>query len=128
LQGPSDDFKMRERYYGLEQILPYLQPGAHVLDLSQEGGDGLEALAMSTVDGFPAIFLINQAFDPVDLTLSLSGPDVNRYPALSVIRTDRTHRAERLGRMLVQDGLAQDVLPPRSITTLVPEGLTDIPR
>jgi O-glycosyl hydrolase len=125
LRGPADDFKQRERYYGLEQILPYLQPGARVLDLSQEGGDGLEALAIHSVDGTPAIFLINQAFDPIDLTLSLSGPDVNRYAALSVVRTDRTHRAEHLGRMLVQDGLARDVLPARSITTLVPEGLTD---
>jgi O-glycosyl hydrolase len=125
LRGPADDFKERERYYGLEQILPYLQPGARVLDLSQEGGDGLEGLAIRSVDGVPAIFLINQAFDPVDLTLSLSGTDVNRYPELSVIRTDRTHHAERLGRMVVQDGMAHDVLPPRSITTLVPEGLPD---
>jgi hypothetical protein len=120
LRGPADGFQQRERYYGLEQILPYLQPGARVLDLSQEGGDELQVLAIRSVSGAPAIFLINQAFDPVDLTLTLSGPDVNRYPALSVTRTDRTHRAEHLGRMVVQDGTARDVLPPRSITTLLP--------
>jgi O-glycosyl hydrolase len=122
LRGPADGFEERERYYGLQQILSYLQPGARVLDLSQEGSDDLQALAIRTANGAPAIFLINQAFDPVDLTLTLSGADVNRYPALAVTRTDRTHRAERLGHMVVQDGAAQDVLPPRSITTLVPEG------
>jgi O-glycosyl hydrolase len=122
LRGPTDEFTRRQRYYGLQQILPYLQPGAWVLNQSQQGGDALQTLAVRTVDGAPAVFLVNQAFDPVDLTLTFAGPDVNRYPALVVTRTDRSRHAERLGRLSLSDGSGELVLPPRSITTLFPEG------
>ena len=122
LRGPTDAFKRRQRYYGLEQILPYLQPGAYVLDQTQDGGDALQSLAVRTSGGAPAVFLVNQAFAPVNLTLTLTGRDSSHYYALVVTRTDRTRHAERLGRILVQDGMAQDVLPPRSITTLFPAG------
>jgi hypothetical protein len=122
LRGPEDQFARRQRYYGLQQILPYLQPGARVLESTQSGSDSLQILAIRTADGVPSVFIVNQAFNPVDMTLSLSGSDLDRYPSLVVTRTDRTHRAERLGHVLVQDGIAHDVLPPRSVTTLFPEG------
>jgi O-glycosyl hydrolase len=120
LRGPTDAFKRRERYYGLEQILPYLQPGTRVLDETQDGGDDVQSLVVRTPSGAPAVFLVNQAFAPVNLSVSFSGYDANRYSALVVTRTDRSHQAERLGRILIQDGMARDVLPARSITTLFP--------
>lgn len=122
LRGPADQFARRERYYGLEQVLPYLQPGSVVLDLTQDGGDDVQTLAVRTPTASPVVFLVNQAFDPVDLTLTLAGTEVNGVHALAVTRTDRSHRAERLGRIQVQDGMVHEVLPPRSITTFVPEG------
>jgi len=118
LRGPIDEFQRRERYYGLQQILSYLQPGARVLDETQNSSVALQTLAIRTADGAPAVFLVNQAFDPIDLSLGLSGSNVSRFPSLVVTRTDRTHRAERLGRVSLQDGEGQLVLPPRSITTL----------
>ena len=38
LQGPGARFSRRVRYYGLLQIMRYLQPGAQVLQDHQEGG------------------------------------------------------------------------------------------
>ncbi len=122
LHGPDNQFARRQRYYGSEQILPYLQPGARVLDSSIDGGESLQTLAIRTADGVPAVFIVNQAFNPVDMTLTLDGSDLDRYPSRVVTRTDRTHHADRLGHMLVQDGNARDILPARSVTTLFPEG------
>jgi O-glycosyl hydrolase len=122
LRGPADDFQRRTRYYGLLQILPYLQPGARVLDASSEGDDQLHSLAVRTADGAPAIFLVNQDFVPVDLTLELSRGDASRYPELSVTRTERGRLAERVGRVSLRDGEGRLTLPPRSITTLFPVG------
>ena len=122
LRGPANDFKRRQRYFALEQILPYLQPGARMLDEEQQGGDAVQTLAIRTSDGPPAVFLVNQAFEPVDVTLLLSGQDASRYPSFVVTRTDRTRQAERLGRVRLQDGAGLVVLPPRSITTLFPSG------
>jgi hypothetical protein len=45
LRGPGEDFKRRQRYYGMQQILAYLQPGARVLGDSQTGSDKLQTLA-----------------------------------------------------------------------------------
>lgn len=118
LRGPTDEFERRERYYGLQQILSYVQPGARVLDQTQDGPDALQTLAVETADGAPAVFLVNQAFDPIDLSLSLSGSTVNRFASLVVTLTDRNHRAERLGRVSLPDGNGRLVLPPRSISTL----------
>jgi O-glycosyl hydrolase len=122
LRGPADDFQRRTRYYGLLQILPYLQPGARVLEDTNEGDDQLHSLAVRTADGAPAIFLVNQDFVPVDLTLELSRGDASRYPELSVTRTERGRLAERVGRVGLQDGEGRLTLPPRSITTLFPAG------
>src|SRR5919202_148371 len=122
LRGPAHDFARRSHYYGLQQVLPYLQPGARVLDSRQSGGDQLSSLAVRTADGVPAIFLVNQDFVPVDLTLTLSRGDASRYPELSVTRTERGRLAERVGRLSLRDGQGRLTLPPRSITTLFPVG------
>lgn len=122
LRGPADDFERRPRYYGLLQILPYLQPGARVLEDANEGDDQLHALAVRTAEGIPVIFLVNQDFVPVDVTVSLSGSDVSRSPDLSVTRTERGRFAERVGRLRLDDGEGQLTVPPRSITTLFPSG------
>jgi O-glycosyl hydrolase len=122
LRGPADDFTERPRYYALQQILPYLQPGARVLDLEQDGGDTLSSLAVQTAQGAPVVFLVNQEFRPIDLELHLTGADAGRFSALVVTVTDRTHHAERLGRVALQDGLGQLTLAPRSVTTLAPAG------
>jgi len=122
LRGPADDFKRRPRYYAMQQVLPYLQPGARVLDSYQDEGTGLTTLAVQTAAGAPAIFVVNQEFQPVDLSVTLTGEEIGRYPSLVVTTTDRTHRAERLGRVRLRDGMGQLTLSPRSVTTLFPAG------
>ncbi len=120
LRGPADDFRARQRYFALQQILPYLQPGAQVLELEQHGGDALSSLAVHTVQGPPVVFLVNQEFQPIDLGLRLTGSDAGRYATFEVTVTDRTHRAEGLGRVVLHDGMGQLTLAPRSVTTLFP--------
>jgi hypothetical protein len=122
LRGPAEDFQRRQRYYGLLQILPYLQPGARVLAGQQEGDAALTSLAVRSPDGVPAVFLVNQEFNPVDLTFTLTGAESSWYPVLGVTRTERNRQAEHVGRVRLQDGIAQLSLPPRSITTLFPAG------
>ena len=78
----------------LQQILPYLQPGARVLEATAGRRRRAETLAVQTAAGAPAVFLVNQEFQPVDLALTLTGEDAGRYPSLVVTATDRTHRAE----------------------------------
>jgi O-glycosyl hydrolase len=123
LRGPQRDFARRRRYYGLLQVLPYLRPGARVLD-TQKQGDATELgeLAVRTPSGAPAIFLVNQGVDEINVTLGLTGADVSAFPSLSVWRTDREHNAERLGRVHLQDGSGSLTLPARSLTTLFPPG------
>ena len=122
LRDPSRDFERRQRYFGLSQILPYLRPGAQVLPQSQQGGDGLTSLAVRSAEGVPVVFLVNEDFSPLDLRLTLSGADSERYGSMSVTRTERRRQAEQVGRMRLQDGVGQLTLPPRSITTLFPSG------
>ena len=124
LRGPQAQppLSPRKRYYGLLQILPYLQPGARVLEDSNAGDDQLHSLAVRTADGVPAVFLVNQDFVPVDLRLTLSGGDADSYPEMSVTRTERGRLAERVGRLSLHDGEGRLTLPPRSITTLFPVG------
>jgi O-glycosyl hydrolase len=125
LRGPANDFTERQRYFALQQILPYLQPGARVLDAQQDGGDMLSSLAVHTAQGPPAVFLVNEDFQPIDLQLTLAGADAGKYATLVVTVTDRTHHAERLGRLSLQDGIGQLTLSPRSVTTLFPAGDAD---
>ncbi|MBV8717735.1 MAG: hypothetical protein JO020_12625 [Chloroflexi bacterium] len=122
LQGPAQDFAPRTRYYGLLQILPYLQPGAHVLNAASSGDDQVQSLAVRTAEGVPAIFLVNQDFGPVEMTVGLHGEQADAYSSMSVTRTNRQHTADHLGRVTFSDGVAQLTLPPRSITTLYPVG------
>jgi O-glycosyl hydrolase len=122
LRGPAQDFARRSHYYGLLQVLPYLQPGARVMDSQQNGGDELSSLAVRTPDGPPAVFLVNSGPTGVDLSLSLEGTDAAHYPSLIVTRTARGHNAERLGRMRLVNGSGTLDLPPRSLTTLFPAG------
>ena len=122
LRGPGEDFQPRPRYYAMQQILPYLQPGARVLQDRQTGSSALRALAVRTAEGVPAVFLINQDFGPLDLSLTLAGGDSAHYPSLVVTRTERARQAERLGRLNLHDGIGRLLLSPRSITTLFPAG------
>jgi hypothetical protein len=82
----------------------------------------LTSLAVQTAQGAPVVFLVNQEFQPIDLGLRLTGADAGRFPSLVVTMTDRTHHAERTGRVTLQDGMGQLTLPPRSVTTLFPAG------
>jgi O-glycosyl hydrolase len=123
LRGPQRDFAPRRRYYGLLQILPYLQPGTRLLNSVREGDDpDLSYLAVLTPSGAPAVFLVNQGVDEIVLTLDLAGSGVTKFPAFAVRRTDRDHNAEGLGRLRLQDGNGSLTLPPRSLTTLFPVG------
>jgi O-glycosyl hydrolase len=122
LQGPAQDFAPRTRYYGLLQILPYLQPGARVLADRPSGDDQVQSLAIRTAEGVPAIFIVNQDFVPVDLSLELTGQQTGRYRSFSVTRTSRQRTADHIGRVSLADGVGQLTLPPRSITTLYPVG------
>src|SRR5262249_49747300 len=122
LRGPADDFKERPRYFAFQQVLPYLQPGARVLNMRQFGDDALSSLAVQTASGPPAIFLLNQEFQPIDLSVALMGANLDHYRSLVVTVTDRTHHGERLGRLRLRDGIGQLTLSPRSVTTLFPAG------
>jgi O-glycosyl hydrolase len=123
LRGPQRDFARRRRYYALVQILRYLQPGTRIMDMrAEDGTSNLGYLAVQTPSGAPAIFLVNQSADPIDVTLQVTGADATKYPRFSVWRTDRERKAERLGRVRFSDGAGTVTLPPRSVTTLFPPG------
>jgi O-glycosyl hydrolase len=127
LRGPGEDFQRRQRYYGMQQILAYLQPGASVLGDRQTGSAALQTLSVRTAQGVPVVFLVNQDFGPVDLTFTLSGSDAERFPSMVVTQTDRSRRAERMGRLRLQDGTGHLSLGPRSIVTLFPAGAGPLP-
>lgn len=117
LRSPAEDFQPREWYYGLLQILPYLQPGAQVLHTERQGGDDVGLLAVRTREGRVAVFLVNQQDAPVDIALELSGgssPD-----RLSVTRTDVLGAATPEGMVELDVGTGDLQLPGQSITTLL---------
>jgi O-glycosyl hydrolase len=127
LRGPGEDFQRRRRYFGMQQILAYLQPGARVLADRQAGAPTLHSLSIRTAEGIPVVFLVNEDFGPLDLTLAFHGSEIDRYPSLVVTQTDRSRRAERVGRVHLHDGIGQMTLGPRSITTLYPAGAGPLP-
>ena len=127
LRGPTRDFARRTRYYGLLQVLPYLQPGARVLTSVQAGGPEVSSLAVRTLSGAPAIFLVNQGQEEISLALNLTGSDAARLSLFTVWRTDHDHKAELLGRVHLLDGIGQLALPPQSLTTLFPSGAASQP-
>jgi O-glycosyl hydrolase len=120
LRGPGMDFARRKHYYGLGQVLPYLQPGARVLDSRVEGDASVSILAVQTAAGEPAVFLVNQEEGDVPLTISLSGDRSAQVTSLVVTRTDIRTDADPLGRVRLTDGSGNLTLPARSVTTLVP--------
>ncbi len=122
LRGPAYDFQPRQRYFAFSQVLPYLQPGAQVLAADQQSGQTLTSLAVRQAGGMPVVFLDNQDFNPVDLMLRFSGTEALEYSSLSVTRTERTRKAEHVGRVSMRGGVGQLTLPPRSLTTLFPTG------
>ena len=124
LRGPERDFQRRPRYYAMQQLLPYLQSGASVLPDRKTGGANLHAISLAAPDGTPTIVLVSQDWGQIDLSIVLSGADAQRYPSWTITRTERGHLGERMGRLRFADGSASILLPPRSITTLVPTGLS----
>jgi O-glycosyl hydrolase len=127
LRGPERDFQRRPRYYAMQQVLPYLQPGARVLSDRKTGGANLHAIALAAADDTPAIVLVNQDWGPLDVRLALSAGKADAFPSWTVTRTERGHLGERMGRLRFDAGSASIVLPPRSITTLVPAGTSPTP-
>jgi O-glycosyl hydrolase len=127
LRGPGEDFQRRQRYYAMEQILAYLQPGAVVLPDQYSGSNDFQTLSIRTAEGVPVVFLINQDFGPLDLSLTLNGSDARRFPSMVVTQTDRTRRAERIGRLRLDGGAGRLTLSPRSIVTLFPAGDGPLP-
>jgi len=112
----------RPHYYGLLQVMGYLQPGALLLNVTQAGGGDVSTLAVKTRDGGLAVFALNAGTSQAGLRLSLSGADADRFPFLVVTRTDRSGLGGSLGRLPLQDGATELLLPARSITTLAQPG------
>lgn len=117
LQGPDEAFAPRTRYYGFQQILPYVQSGSTVLPIELLGPERLAALAIGGGEQRPrdlTIALINRS-GPTDLALTLDGPAPRTF---EVYVTDRDRNVEHLGRIAVQNGQASVTVPARSVTTL----------
>jgi hypothetical protein len=115
LRSPEEDFAPRAWYYGLLQILPYLQPGARVLETERHGGDDVGLLAIREADGHVAMFFVNQQDSAVDVMVRLSGPAPETF---SVTRTDDAAVASAAGTVQLVGGAGQLILPERSLTTL----------
>jgi hypothetical protein len=127
LRGPEDAFSPRKRYFGLLQVLPYLQPGARVLHTYLRSEGGLMPLAIQTPgDGREdlVVVLINQG-GPVFLDLILHNvPDVDE---LEVYLTDEDNDRNHLGHVRVRAGRGELFIPARSIVTLAAAGAPDEP-
>src|SRR6185312_15421118 len=90
LRSPAEDFGRREWYYGLLQILPYLQPGAQVLQTQRQGGEDLGLLAVRTADDHLALFFVNEQSAPITVDLDLVGSPETPPAWLGITRTDAT--------------------------------------
>lgn len=119
LRSPAEDFAPRKWYYGLIQILPYLQPGARVLETERYGGDDLGLLAVRTVDQRLALFFVNEQDAGIDVDLELTGPSSEVPAILGVTQTDATATAAPAGALAIVDGETHVHLPGRSVTTLL---------
>lgn len=120
LRSPGMDFERRKHYYGLGQILPYLQPGAQVLDTRTDGEPNVDVLAIRLPTGEFAIFLVNLAEGDVLVNLDLTGTDSNAVSSLMVTRTDAEADAQVDGRVRLTGGRGRLSVARHSITTLVP--------
>ena len=125
LRGPADAFAPRKRYWGMLQILPYLQPGARIMQAHIQSAHDITPLAIRTPgDGRQdlAIVLINRG-GPVELDLRLRElPDLSQ---LEVYLTDADNDLEHQGHVRLQSGSGQVYLPARSILTLAPAAAPD---
>ena len=119
LRGPAEDFGRREWYYGLLQILPYLQPGAQVLETERRGGDDLGLLALRTADEHLALFFVNESSAPIDLDLDLIGLPEMTPASLRITQTDAAATLRANGAIRLDQGTATVTLPGRSIVTLL---------
>ncbi len=117
LQGPDEAFAPRDRYYGFQQVLPYVQAGSTILAHELSGPDRLAALSVGGGDRRPGdlmIALINRS-GPTQLTLTLDGP---APPDFDVYVTDTDRNLAHAGRVVVRNGTATVSIPARSVTTL----------
>jgi O-glycosyl hydrolase len=117
LQGPGEAFAPRTRYYGFQQILPYIQAGSTILQSELSGPERLAALAVGGGPRRPndlTIAAINRS-GPTQLTISLDGPAPRDF---EVYVTDRDRHIEHIGRVLVDGGSTTLTIPARSVTTL----------
>jgi hypothetical protein len=117
LQGPDEAFAPRHRYFGFQQILPYVQAGATILPIELSGPDRLKVLAIgggSRRPGEVTVAAINRS-GPVQLTLHLDDPAVREF---DVYVTDNDREYDHQGRLVMSSGTATLMLPARSVTTL----------
>ncbi|MFN8633302.1 MAG: hypothetical protein U0893_05550 [Chloroflexota bacterium] len=117
LQGPNEAFAPRTRYFGFQQVLPYVQAGAMILPAELVGPDRLSVLAIgggARRPGELTIAAINRT-GPIQLTLTIDDPSIRDF---DVYVTDRDRQIERQGRVTVSGGSATLTIPARSVTTL----------
>jgi O-glycosyl hydrolase len=119
LRSPAEDFARREWYYGLLQILRYLQPGAQVLQTERQGGDDVGLLAVRTADQRLALFFVNQQNAPIDVDLELIGRSESIPGVLGITRTDEAATMLLDGVVTLDHGAGLVRLPSQSITTLL---------
>lgn len=80
LQGPSEAFAPRNRYYGFQQVLPYVQAGPTILRSELDGPERLAALAIGGGERRPSdltVALINRG-GPTQLTPPLAPERIPR--------------------------------------------------
>jgi hypothetical protein len=117
LQGPDEAFAPRTRYYGFQQVLPYITAGSTILPIELNGPERLAALAIGGGSQRPrdlTVVAINRG-GPTDLTLALDGAAPSDF---EVYVTDRDRHVEHVGRATVTAGTARLTVPARSVTTL----------
>ena len=125
LQGPEEAFFPRKRYFGMLQILPYLQPGARLLSSYLAGEQPITPLAIHFPgDGITdvAIALVNQG-GPTQLDVSLRG--LAGVDSLETYLTDASDDMHHVGHVRFQNGYGQVFLPARSVVTLAPAAAPD---
>jgi O-glycosyl hydrolase len=117
LQGPDEAFAPRQRYFGFQQVLPYVQAGSTILPHQLTGPDRLAVLAIGGGERRPGdltIAAVNRS-GPIQLTLTLDGPAPRGF---EVYVTARDRQFEHAGRLPVSGGAATLTVPARSVTTL----------
>jgi O-glycosyl hydrolase len=117
LRGPDAAFAARTRYFGFQQILPYVQAGSVVHPIELSGPDRFAALAIGGGTRRPndlMIAAINRS-GPIQLAVSVDGPSPRSF---EVYVTDLSRHYEHVGRIESVDGRLTLTIPARSVTTL----------